>query len=91
MAGEASWITVGLMMIGVIFIVGLIAFGRSVKGVRRVKLAVQCPPTGHGATVVALQSETSGRYTDVVRCSELHGDVTCGRTCLAQVNPPRAS
>jgi len=88
MSGEASWITLALMLVGVVFVVGLAFVGLSAKGFRRVKESVECPATHHGATLVTLQSETSGRHTDVVSCSELKGNVTCDRACLAQVNEP---
>jgi len=37
-------------------------------------------------SLVALQSEASGRYTDVKSCSALAADVTCDRGCLTQLN-----
>ena len=91
MSGEPSWITAALMLGGALFVVGLAAFGRAVKGFRRVSLSVACPATGHPARLVTLQSERTGEHTDVVRCSELSGDVTCDRACLAQANPSRLS
>lgn len=92
MTGQASWITLALLLIGAGFVLVLVAVGVATKGFRRVWLSVECPVTSQTATVVALQSETSGRYTDVARCSELEGDATCSRSCLTQVNPlPRTS
>lgn len=91
MSGEASWITLAVLIAGAVFVLGLLAFGLASKGFRRVKVAVECPATAHGATLVTLQSESSGRHVDIASCSELHGDVTCDHACLAQVNPPLRS
>jgi len=88
MSAEASWITLAIWIAGAVFVLGLAAAGLAAKGVRRVWLSVECPATSHPATVVTLQNKMSGRCTDVVNCSELDGDVTCARTCLAQVNDP---
>jgi hypothetical protein len=88
MAGEASWITLFIMIVGAVFVLGLLAAGLATKGFRRSRQLAKCPATWHGATLVTLQSERSGRHTDVITCSELQGEVTCARTCLAQLNPP---
>jgi hypothetical protein len=48
---------------------------------------LNCPATSCGATVLTLQDQESGRHTDVVRCSELHGEETCAHGCLAQLKP----
>jgi len=48
---------------------------------------VECPATSCGANVLTLQNQESGRHTDVVRCSELHGEETCARACLEQLKP----
>lgn len=54
--------------------------------------AVKCPATSCGASLLTLQDQGSGRHTDVVRCSELHGEETCARACLEPLKPaaPRA-
>lgn len=88
MSGEASWLTLAILVAGVVFVLGLAWVGLAAKGFRRVKLSVECPATSHAATLVALQNDTSGRYTDVVRCSELQGDTTCAHTCLDRMNAP---
>ena len=86
MSGEASWITLAILMVGAFGVVVLTATQRAKKGFQRVCLAVECPATSRQATVVMLRSETTGLCTDVADCSGLNGDVTCARTCLAQVN-----
>lgn len=91
MSGEASWITLAILLVGAAFVVGLAWVGLATKGFRRAKASVECPTTKHGATIVTLTSETSGRATDVVSCSELKGNVTCDRACLAQVNAPQVN
>jgi len=88
MTGDASWVTLAALIVGGVFILALVAAGRA-KGLRRARLSVECPATSRVANLVTLQDETNGRHTDVVSCSELRGDVTCAKTCLAQANPPR--
>lgn len=91
MSGEASWLTLAIMLGGALFVIGLVVAAFASNGFRRVQRSVECPGTSHPASLVALESQTSGRPADVLRCSELHGQVTCNRACLNQLEPQKSS
>jgi hypothetical protein len=86
MTGEASWVTMTVLLAGLVFVLALWFAATSLRGLRRVGHTVHCPMLAREVGVVALQSEVSGRHTDVVRCDALSGPVTCDRACLAQLN-----
>jgi hypothetical protein len=86
MVGDPSWFTFAVLIGGALFVMALVAVSRAAKGLTRVDMAVECPGAHRTARLVALQSETTGQYVDVVGCSELKGDVTCDRACLQSAN-----
>jgi hypothetical protein len=88
MSGAAFWIAGALLIALAVFVLGVVAAQLGAKRTRRVWLSVQCPATADEAAVVLLQDKDSGRYTDIVRCSEIECGVTCARGCVPPLNVP---
>ncbi len=91
MTGEAAWLTPALLLVGVLFVAGLVAVAKAMKGFRRVLRTVECPTLAKQASLVVLQNEATGRHTDVLTCSALRGPVTCAHGCLEQLEEKRSA
>ena len=52
-------------------------------------VALMCPGTGREAVILALKERSSGRFTRILRCSELPRGKRCRETCLRLANCER--
>jgi hypothetical protein len=87
MNGEASWLTVAILLFGLLGIGMLAAVGTQIgMKLRAVRRRVQCP-RGRECECVLLQNPSDGHWVDVAACSAFDDPerVTCKRRCLERV------
>jgi hypothetical protein len=88
MNGEASWLTVAILLFGAAGIGTLAAIGTNIgMKLRAVRRRVACP-RGVQCDCVLLQNPSDGRWVDVAACSAFDDPerVTCQRRCLPLSN-----
>ena len=85
MYGEASWLTLFVVIVGGLGVLALVYLVQMRRSQRRVKAEILCPKSGKHVRVTLLQDGLSGRWIEVVRCAEFAPSdrVICERQCIA--------
>jgi hypothetical protein len=89
MAGEASWITGIVLLVGIAAVLALWVFGvRMGRYHQWRKRSIVCPGSGKRTDTIMVEKSETGRVVDVARCSAFEdpSDVRCRKQCIEMVN-----